>query len=1196
MQTQFRRLRPVPLLFVTVAFTLLLVSYWPVALHGTPSTSVVISEFRTRGPQGGNDEFIELYNLSVLPVNVGGWKIKASNSAGTIGTRLTITGGTILNPGCHFLATNSASGGYSGSVAGNQTYATGVTDDGGIAITLPDDTIVDQVGMSAGSAFKEGNPLSPQLTTNVDRSYERKPGDGNGSGTDTDNNPADFQLITPSAPQNLSSPCITSGSLTATGLATPTSVPAGNMVLLTVAVTPGTNPASSGISAVVNLSGVGDGSAQPLFDDGTHGDAFAGDNTFSFSYTIPANTAPGNKSLLATISDAQLRQTTATISLSVTPPPPPAVAIHDIQGSGTTSPFVGQLVTTTGIVTAVRFNNGFFMQTPDALADSDPNTSEGIFVFTSSAPPAIAAVGNMVSVTGTVAEFIPASDPSSPPSTEIASPTVTLISTANPLPAPIILTAADTSPTGTIEQLEKYEHMRVHVDSLTVIAPTDGTVNEANATSNSSGVFYGVITGVARPFREPGIQVPDPLPPGTPANVPRFDANPERLRVDADGQVGAVRTQVSPGAFITNLEVTSGALVSNLTGVLDFNSRTYTILPDPATPPTVTGNISAIPVPAPEAGELTVASFNTERFFDTTDDSGVSDVALTPTAFGNRLNKASLAIRNVMMAPDIIGVEEMENLATLQALANKVNSDTVAAGGVDPQYQAYLVEGNDVGGIDVGFLVKSTRVNALDVTQEGKDATYIDPTNGQPALLNDRPSLILRATVAQAGGDPLPITVIVNHLRSLSGVDDPADGARVRAKRRAQAEFLANLIQQRQIADPNENIVSVGDYNAFGFNDGYVDVMGTIEGKPTPADEVVLASPDLVNPNLTDLADNLPLDQQYSFSFDGNAQELDHVLLNAPMMTHFSRFAIARNDSDFPESYRSDPNRPERISDHDMAVAYFHLPPPDTTPPVLSLPGDVTVEATSPAGAVVSYVASAHDAHDGDVAIVCTPPPASTFALGPTTVNCSATDAHNNLASGSFKVTVVDTTLPSITLASPAHATYLVNQPVNADYSCSDSGSGLVGCSGTVANGSPIDTASAGAKIFTVTATDAVGNSRLQSVSYTVGYNACLLYDASRPAKSGSTIPIRIQLCDTNGSNVSSASTVVTAARLVYISSGVDGEVQDPGNANPDGNFRFDSNAYIFNLKTTGLAPGGYNLFFTASGDPTEHAIPFQVK
>ena len=169
------------------------------------STTVVISEFRVRGPNGGNDEFVELYNLSSSPVAIGGWKIVGSNSSGTTSVRATITAGTTLNPGCHYLLTNSAASGYSGSVPGNQTYGTGITDDGGIAVTLANDTIVDQVGMSSGSLFKEGTPLANLGTSNLNRGYERKPGGSAGSGTDTDSNAADFQQVAPSDPQNLGS-------------------------------------------------------------------------------------------------------------------------------------------------------------------------------------------------------------------------------------------------------------------------------------------------------------------------------------------------------------------------------------------------------------------------------------------------------------------------------------------------------------------------------------------------------------------------------------------------------------------------------------------------------------------------------------------------------------------------------------------------------------------------------------------------------------------------------------------------------------------------------------------------------------------------------------------------------------------------------------------------------------------------------
>jgi predicted extracellular nuclease len=166
----------------------------------TGSAGIVISEFRTRGPGGGFDEFIELYNKSDNSVDISGWKIKASNNAGTVGTRVTITANTILPSHGHYLLTNSSSGGYSGTVAGNQTYTTGINDDGGIAITTATDQIVDQVGMSNGSAFKESRVLSP-LTVSSDRSYERKPGGTLGSTQDTDDNRSDFQLRVPSDPQ-----------------------------------------------------------------------------------------------------------------------------------------------------------------------------------------------------------------------------------------------------------------------------------------------------------------------------------------------------------------------------------------------------------------------------------------------------------------------------------------------------------------------------------------------------------------------------------------------------------------------------------------------------------------------------------------------------------------------------------------------------------------------------------------------------------------------------------------------------------------------------------------------------------------------------------------------------------------------------------------------------------------------------------
>lgn len=625
------------------------------------------------------------------------------------------------------------------------------------------------------------------------------------------------------------------------------------------------------------------------------------------------------------------------------------VAIHDIQGSGSTSPLSGT-VSTTGIVTGLK-TNGFFLQAKVADYDGNSETSEGIFVFTSSAPPAAAAIGNEVNVTGTIQEFIPSQDLNSPPATELITPTVSLLSTGNTLPAPILITAAETTQasetTNPLDSLEEYEGMRVMVESLTVSGPTQGSINEPNATVASTGVFLGVVTGVARPFREPGIAISDPLPSGAPGTIPRFDENPERIRVDSDAQPGT-----------TALDVAAGTIVTNIIGPLDYAFRCYTIDPDAATPPTVGVQPGSIPVPTPTADEFTVVSFNMERFFDTTDDPGTSDPILTAAAFNRRVAKASLIIRTIQRYPDVIGVEEMENLTTLQTVATKINNDAVNLDLLpNPNYVAYLVEGNDVGGIDVGFLVKSSRFNVIDVTQFGKATTYINPNNGQPELLNDRPPLVLRGYIQRTPpGSFTAFTVIVNHLRSLSGVDDPVDGNRVRTKRRAQAEFLANLIQARQVADPNEKIITVGDMNAFRVNDGYVDAIGTILGTPAPASQVVLASSDLVNPDQTDLVDTLAAAQQYSYNFDGNTQTLDHVIVNPPALAILSRFAYARNDSDFAvKNYES--TNELRISDHDQPVAYFSLSAPTAANGVVS--GRITDDHGAPVpGSVVQLSGS----------------------------------------------------------------------------------------------------------------------------------------------------------------------------------------------------------------------------------------------
>jgi predicted metallo-beta-lactamase superfamily hydrolase len=156
---------------------------------------------------------------------------------------------------------------------------------------------------------------------------------------------------------------------------------------------------------------------------------------------------------------------------------------------------------------------------------------------------------------------------------------------------------------------------------------------------------------------------------------------------------------------------------------------------------------------------------------------------------------------------------------------------------------------------------------------------------------------------------------------------------------------------------------------------------------------------------------------------------------------------------------------------------HFNVTVQDTTAPTLSLPPNITAEATSSSGAAVNYTATAIDAVDGSVTVNCSPASGSTFVLGTTTVNCSATDAHGNTAHGSSTVAVVDTTAPVLS-GVPANQTVEATGPSGAsatwtDPTATDTVDGSVGVSCSPASGS---TFAIGTTTVTCSATDSHGN------------------------------------------------------------------------------------------------------------------------
>ena len=553
----------------------------------------------------------------------------------------------------------------------------------------------------------------------------------------------------------------------------------------------------------------------------------------------------------------------------IVPPPPPLVEIGEIQGSGLSSPLLGQTVRTEGNVVTAVFSDGFFIQSQNG-GDGNPATSDGVFVFTGT-PPAVS-VGDGVDVQASVSEFFNM--------TELTSPSVTIVSSGNPLPAPVVFDAATPSPLQPqpATEMERFEGMLVRVVDGIVSSPTN-QFNEASV----------VATG-QRAFREPGIAFP-----GLPG-LPVWDGNPEIFEIDTD------RWAAEPG-----LRIAAGSLVT-AEGPLAFSFSDYQIWP---TSLSVTGAEVLRPVRARNPGEFTVGSQNCLRLFDTVDDPAISDDIPTPERYADRLAKLSMHVRGLLGSPDILAVQEVENLGVLQDVAARIHDDDASVA-----YTAYLLEGNDIGGIDVGFLVRDT-VRVDSVEQFGKGDTF--EFNSATALLNDRPPLLLRGAYLGNGAD-FPLTVIAVHQRSLSGIDG-SDGARVRAKRYAQALRLAQKIEQRQVAEPELRLVVIGDFNAFEFTDGFVDVMGQVTGHLDPAG-ALLPGTDEIALDLTNQTLNMAPGERYSFVFDGTAQSLDHVLTSQGLDPWVRGAQHSRGNADAPFRFDVDATTPLRTADHDGTVLF----------------------------------------------------------------------------------------------------------------------------------------------------------------------------------------------------------------------------------------------------------------------------------
>ncbi len=562
--------------------------------------------------------------------------------------------------------------------------------------------------------------------------------------------------------------------------------------------------------------------------------------------------------------------------------------VYEIQGAGDASPYTGEIVNSPANVVTALAGNGFFMQTPAERSDGDVDTSDGIFVFTGSAP--AVAVGDVVDVTGVVVEFFGF--------TEITNdPLVTVTGAGASLPPAVAFDANVPSPDPAAPscalEYECYEGMLVEV--------ADGFVTGGNQRFSSDTVAEAYVTAAgARAFREPGIEFPGI------DGLPVWDSNPEVFELDPD-RLGLPNRLLGGGArFVAR-------------GVLGYEFGGYELWP---TELDIEDALLPRPVRGKAKHEVTVGSLNLFRLFDDVDDAPTADALGNPIddqvvsseEYLRRLDKAAGYIVKGLRSPDILAVQEVEKLGVLEDLAAAIDK-------LDgkPKYAAFLLEGNDPGGIDVGFLVRK-KIRVQNVEAIAPAETFVEP-DGDIDLLHDRPPLLLEARLQSGDASLRRLFVIGVHNRSLGGIDG-SDGERVRLKRLLQAQSVAAAVQSLQDAYADAAIVVVGDFNAFEFSDGYVDVVGQVRGDVVPGDNL-LSGPDLVEPDLLNQVFSLPPDERYSFVFRGTAQVLDHALTSRALDLRVRGLEYARGNADAAVDLVNDAGTDLRASDHDGLVLFI---------------------------------------------------------------------------------------------------------------------------------------------------------------------------------------------------------------------------------------------------------------------------------
>ncbi|GAB3386874.1 hypothetical protein GCM10027568_05830 [Humibacter soli] len=596
-----------------------------------------------------------------------------------------------------------------------------------------------------------------------------------------------------------------------------------------------------------------------------------------------------------------------------TPPTPGTTRIHDIQGDSFVSPLNNQNVSNVpGIVTGVRTSGssrGFWMQDPQP--DTNPATSEGVFVYTGSAPSVKA--GDSVLVSGGVKDYYPLASGDSLAQTsnlsitEIENPQVYVVSHGNPLPAPIVITPTTVPNTyapdlngGNIESTpitptrsaldyyESIEGMLVQVNDARVVGPSDAYGEQYITTKPDQNVSYRggtLLTGENQ------------TPSGRLEVVPADGSNPE----------------------VTVGDVFTGATV----GPIDYSLYGGCLIAATTLGQVKAGGLAPIVAKKAGADQLSVATYNVEN--------------LAPSDPASKYTALAQGVVTNLASPDVVALEEVQDndgatdsgtVAADQTLA-KLTAAIHAAGG--PLYDWREIDpvndqdgGQPGGNIRVAFLFDPTRVSFVDRGGSSVDrsttATAVVKSHGEPQLTLSPGRIDPTSDAWTSSRKPLvgefdfrgqDVFVIGNHFDAKLG-DQNADGRyqypdqSSAVQRQQQAtevhDFVASLLK----ADKKAKVIVAGDLNDYQFSPALKTLTGAATGKPI----------------LTDLITTLPKNQQYTYDYDGISEVLDHILVTSGVGT--PTYQVVHINSEFAN----------QTSDHDPQEVAITVGKKNSAPPI----------------------------------------------------------------------------------------------------------------------------------------------------------------------------------------------------------------------------------------------------------------------